>query len=175
MSRTLDTLDTIAVKTNLCRKYLVGALCNFKTDLSPSFCSQIMYVQFCETDLFQQISSGEYFNISRDKTLEAKRKINDWSKPLLNMNIHWFGGAICLFYGTRCKNKRKSSSLYGTQNFVLPSTRKLYSLDNKLGIFLTRRLLKQNITNLWSRLYSPMRLDDVDSLQMMLITVKHLE
>ena len=47
MSRTLDTLDTIAVKTNLCRKYLVGALCNFKTDLSPSFCSQIMYVQFC--------------------------------------------------------------------------------------------------------------------------------
>ena len=83
-----------------------------------------MYVQFCETDLFQQISSGEYFNISRDKTLDAKRKTNDWSKPLLNMNNHWFGGALCLFYGTRCKNKRKSSSLYGTQNFVLPSTRK---------------------------------------------------
>ena len=77
MSRTLDKLDTIAVKTNLCRKYLVGALCNFKTDLSPSFCSQIMYVQFCETDLFQQISSGEYFNISRDKTLDEKRKTKE--------------------------------------------------------------------------------------------------
>ena len=95
MSRTLDTLDTIAVKTNLCRKYLVGALCNFKTDLSPSFCSQIMYVQFCETDLFQQISSGEYFNISRDKTLEAKSK-----------------------------NKRKSSSLHGTKE-VLQSKQRL--------------------------------------------------
>ena len=97
MSRTLDTLDTIAVKTNLCRKYLVGALCNFKTDLSPSFCSQIMYVQFCETDLFQQISSGEYFNISRDKTLDAKRKTNDWSKPLLNMNNHSVVGWLWLW------------------------------------------------------------------------------
>ena len=128
MSRTLDTLDTIAVKTNLCRKYLVGALCNFKTDLSPSFCSQIMYVQFCETDLFQQISSGEYFNISRDKTLDAKRKTNDWSKPLLNMNNHWFGGALCLFYGTRCKNKRKSSSLHGTKE-VLQSKQRLLDVE----------------------------------------------
>ena len=81
------------------------------------------------------------------------------------MNNHWFGGALCLFYGTRCKNKRKSSSLYGTENFVFPSTRKLYSRDHKFVIFLTRRLLTQNITNLGSRLYSPMRLDDVDSLR----------
>ena len=44
------------------------------------------------------------------------------------MNIHWFGGALCLFYGTRCKNKRKSSSLHGTKE-VLQSKQRLLDVE----------------------------------------------